>query len=354
MDINEIKKNIEEYQLKGDVEDLIVYLEDLRENLDTDTYVREFLKKELYDIYYDLACDFFGDIEYEQAQDYGLKALKIDDTSYELKKLLGNIFFENYEYGEALKYYLECLEYFPNDPETLRNIGITYLEYGDYEKSKSYLEKVINIDPNDSLTFAKLGEIALEMDNYGSAIKYYKKSLAKSEYQFSYNWSNLGYSYLCRYFYLMGSSREDILKDLLYKAEKCYQKCFKSEDWVKKSNENFDIWFEYAQVLFYSGNYELAREVFLKAKKIDPTTWLECEGNDFLSSIDGDKRIKKNLISNIKKKKKRRKKYMYYCRKCKKLYPAHTSFQTTLKGKKLCPKHNCQLEIYKDLRNYKR
>jgi len=348
LEINEKLKICDDY---GYFKSSIDLLKQALKNKNLDNEKKDDLKKQLIKRLQGLSSDEFQDMNYNEAMNLSSEGLKYDKTNLEFRRIICDCYFELCNYSDALECYREYLQTDPKNPEVLRNIGICYLEHGQYNKAKSYLEKAINLDPNDSLTLAKLGSISLSLDNYQKAIHYYESSLGNSFNKFPVEWRNLGYVYLSWARSKISHDKYEKIIDLLEKAKKLYDKAFEIEKrWSISSESNFDVWFEYGELNFYLGKRKTAKKAFLKAKSIDSKLWEYFGGEDFFKLMKEDEKIVSELISKYKRSKKLKNRYIYYCPKCKKSYTQSDSFQKTLDGKFLCPKHKIPLKKYANIR----
>ncbi|KKN23863.1 hypothetical protein LCGC14_0900680 [marine sediment metagenome] len=350
MNLNQLKDLIEKNEMNGDYEKIIQILHNVLKDNKISRDIKEFAEIQIKELLYDLAQDYFTDLEYEKALDFSLKAKEFDENSQKLKKLIGNSYFELENYSECLEYYWNFLEKNPNDAEVLRNTGISLLEHGQLDKAKNILERAIKLDPNDSLTLAKLGGLGLELDNFKKAIDYYELSLEKSFNKHPIEWRNLGYAYLSYGLSLLISDDVDKITDILSRSKKYYDKAFEEEEkWPRSIDPDFDTWFVYGEINFYLGERDTAKKAFLKAKSIDPNLWEYFEGDWFFGMWKENDKIIQKIISNYNKGKKKKKRFVYYCKLCKKSYEHSESLQRTLDGKYLCPKHEIELEKYNDI-----
>jgi len=351
MNLKTLKEIIIKNEEKGEFKEIIHILKISLERKDINADLRDFAGKEIKRRLINVAQDCFSDFEFEKALSFSLEAIKYDENSLELKKLIGNIYFELGNYSDSLEHFLEYSESKPNDAEVLRDIGISYIEHGQYNKAKSYLERAIESDPNDSLTLAKLGSIYLDLDDFENAISFYESSLGKSVNKFPVEWQNLGYAYLYYALSFLSSDKYEKITDLLEKAKRYYDKAFKIKKKGSFSEPDFDIWFEYGELNFYLGERDIAKKAFLEAKSINSDLWDYFEGEDFFDMMKADEEIVQKLISDYHKKQKRKMSLIFYCRKCKKSFKPSDSLQKTLDGKLLCPKHGIILEKYKVFRD---
>jgi len=350
MNLKELKDVIKEHEAKGEYDKTIQILQGVLKNKKIEKEVKEFADIQIKKLLYDLAQDYFTDLEYEKALDFALKAKELNDKSQKLKKLIGDSYFELENYSDCLDYYRDYLKDNPNDAEVLRNTGISLLEHGQLDKAKEILERANKLDPDDSLTLAKLGSLYLDYDDFKKAIKYYELSLGKSIYKFPIEWWNLGYAYLSYALSLLFDDDVDKIIDILNKAKKYYDKGFEEEGKKPHSiDSDFDTWFEYGEINFYLGDRETAKKSFLKAKSINTNTWEYYEGDRFFEMRKEDDKIIQKIISNYNKNKKKKKRYVYYCKYCKRSYKYSDSLQRTLDGNFLCPKHGNELEKYNDI-----
>ncbi len=350
MNLKELKDEIEKNELEGNYEKIVQLLQNVFKEKNIDRDVKEFAEIQIKEILYNLAQDYFIDLEYEKALEFSLKAKEFDENSQKLKKLIGNCYFELENYSECLEYYWNFLENNPNDTEVLRNAGISLLEHGQLDKAKNILKRANKLDPNDILTLAKLGSLFLDLDDFKKAIKYYELTLEKSINKHPIEWRNLGYAYLSYALSLLISDDVDKTTDILSRSKKYYDKAFEEEEkWLRSIDLDFDTWFEYGEINFYLGERDSAKKAFLKAKSIDPNLWEYFEGDFFFGMWKSDDKIIQKIISNYNKSKKKKKRFVYYCKLCKKSYKHSESLQRTLDGKYLCPKHENELEKYNDI-----
>ncbi len=355
MNLNLLKKQIHRHEEEGNYEEIIQFLKNILKKKEIDKDIREFAQKEIKQRLYNIAYDCFSDLELQKALIFCLEAIKYDENSLELKKLISNIHFELENYSDSLEHFLEYLESKPNDAEVLRNIGIAYIEHSQYNKAKSYLERAIEINPNDSLTLAKLGSIYLDLDDFENAINFYESSLGKSVNKFPVEWQNLGHAHLSYALSLMVKSEVidvDKINDILNRAKKYYDIAFEKEQTRSYPTEpDFHAWYEYGEINFYLGEEDIANEAFLKAKSIDINLWNYWEGDTYFEMMKADEEIVKKIISDYLKKQKKKMSLIFYCRNCKMSYNPSDSLQKTLDGKLLCPKHGIILEKYQDFRD---
>ena len=121
MNLNQLKDLIEKNEMNGDYEKIIQILHNVLKDNKISRDIKEFAEIQIKELLYDLAQDYFTDLEYEKALDFSLKAKEFDENSQKLKKLIGNSYFELENYSDCLGYYQDFLKDNPNDAEVLRN-----------------------------------------------------------------------------------------------------------------------------------------------------------------------------------------------------------------------------------------
>jgi tetratricopeptide (TPR) repeat protein len=90
------------------------------------------------------------------AESYAQKALKLGETSFSPRIVLGDIYVRKGQYGKAVEQYGKILEREPTNLVALSQSADSYLNMGDVKKAESFYERIILHYPNITMIRTKL------------------------------------------------------------------------------------------------------------------------------------------------------------------------------------------------------
>ena len=92
--------------------------------------------------------------------------------------ILGNAASDSLEYDQAIEYYLKAIEVDNNYFDAYLNLGLTYVEKENYDKAIEYFDKALAIDSLNADTYFILGNTYVSgKQDYDKAIELFKKGL---------------------------------------------------------------------------------------------------------------------------------------------------------------------------------
>ncbi|MBN1634098.1 MAG: tetratricopeptide repeat protein [Ignavibacteria bacterium] len=149
---------------------------------------------------------------------------------------------------------------------------LTYFENqaADYFSKKNYTMSIVYcynakaLKPEAKVNFT-LGNCYISLKNYDLAIEYYEKSYKEVSRYLIYD--NMGYAYL-------GKGEYNNALDYFRKA-------------VNEDSRQFDPVLGMAITHYYLGNYDMAKEYYLRAEKIEYQLKYGMEGLDYLTDNEG-------------------------------------------------------------------
>ncbi len=245
MNINKNKKDsivskLDEYLLNND-------LKKIKEI--SEKYIKD--NPEEFIGYYFLAKYFYLEKNTIKAEEYYIKALKLNNKNPSLLSDIGKFYYSINNLEKAFNYYNDSLSLDKNSFEVLNNIGLVYLQLNQPENALDFFNKSLIINPN-YITALNNRAISFNMLNkFNNAIKDCKKIiLMDPEYPSAFN--NLGWAYL-----LKGKIEEAILE---------YKKA------IKLKPNYIDALNNLGGAYFNLGKKQKACECYMKALDIDKTS----------------------------------------------------------------------------------
>jgi tetratricopeptide (TPR) repeat protein/predicted MPP superfamily phosphohydrolase len=167
-----------------------------------------------------------GSIAYEQKQyrksaAHFKKAIKIDYRLAPAWERLGVIFSIKKKYEKAELFLKKSIEIDDKNANAWNSLGIVYYEKKDFTRAMEYYKKALEIDNTSPNPYTNIGIIYANQKNFEEAEHYFKKAI-EIDNRLSNQWNNLG----CIY-YEQGNDTE---------AERCYLKAI-------QLNENYSLSF---------------------------------------------------------------------------------------------------------------
>lgn len=211
--------------------------------------------------------------------------LDIDPNNAVANNILGNQQALRKKYKLALGYYKKSLISEPQNEEALFGCGQMNYYLGNLKDSKANFESLLKYRPEDSQAYLYIGKLYADDENYHEAIKYAKEAIklnpSVSDYwidlgQYQRNtgkfdeaeksWSKaieLEPDYFLGYTYRAG----------LYDEQNKIEEALKDYHKVVETNPKYYFAFEEIGILeFHMKNWAVAREYFMKANAINPSS----------------------------------------------------------------------------------
>lgn len=113
----------------------------------------------------------------EIAEEYFLKALKIDPNDTIVINDLGFLYFRNGRGGEALEQFRKTLEVDPENETAYNNIGLIFRNQGSLQEARQMFEKAIHADPDFLGSYNNLGVTFQDLGNLERAAAAFQDGL---------------------------------------------------------------------------------------------------------------------------------------------------------------------------------
>ena len=140
---------------------------------------------------FNLAVRNHQNSNFQDAQNYYQKVLKIDPNHSAALNNLGAIYQSIKDHQKAKDCYEKAIEINPNYADAYNNLGLVFQGLAEYQKAKSCYEKAIEINPNYVGAHNNLGVIFKELEENQKAKSCYEKAIEiDSNYVAAHN--NLG------------------------------------------------------------------------------------------------------------------------------------------------------------------
>jgi len=140
---------------------------------------------------FDLAVQNHQNNNFQDAQYYYQKVLKIDPDHINTHNNLGVIFKKLGENQKAKECFEKVIKIDPNYAGAHNNLGVIFIELGENQKAKECFEKAIEINPNYADAYNNLGAIFQELEEIEKAKECFVKAIAiNPDYAGAHN--NLG------------------------------------------------------------------------------------------------------------------------------------------------------------------
>ena len=127
---------------------------------------------------FDLAVQNHQNNNFQDAQYYYQKVLKIDPDHINTHNNLGVIFKELKENQKAKECFEKVIKIDPNYAGAHNNLGVIFIEFGENQKAKECFEKAIEINPNYADAYNNLGAIFQELEEIEKAKECFEKAIA--------------------------------------------------------------------------------------------------------------------------------------------------------------------------------
>ena len=126
---------------------------------------------------FNLAVRNHQNSNFQDAQNYYQKVLKIDPNHFTALNNLGAIYQSIKDHQKAKSCYEKAIEINPNYADAYNNLGLVFHGQADYQKAKSCYEKAIEINPNYVGAHNNLGVIFKELEENQKAKNCYEKAI---------------------------------------------------------------------------------------------------------------------------------------------------------------------------------
>ncbi len=153
-------------------------------------YYQEAIKSIFYEsekhwpIYYALAVSYDRNNEWNKAEEYLQKALKLSNRHPQVLNYLGYSWLKhNIDINKAASFILEAYEKEPNDGVIIDSLGWVYFNIGEYKKAIAYLEKASELNPQNAVISDHLGDAYWLGGRKYEAIFLWKQALKQKEEQ---------------------------------------------------------------------------------------------------------------------------------------------------------------------------
>ena len=141
---------------------------------------------------FNLAVKNHQNSNFQDAQNYYQKVLKIDPNHSTALNNLGAIYQNIKEHRKAKDCYEKAIEINPNYVSAHNNLGVIFKELEENQKAKECFEKVIEINSNYNEAHNNLGNVFKDLGNLQEAEECYKKAIElKPDYKDAHD--NLDY-----------------------------------------------------------------------------------------------------------------------------------------------------------------
>ncbi|MBD1139019.1 tetratricopeptide repeat protein [Pelagibacterales bacterium SAG-MED46] len=198
---------------------------------------------------FDLAIQYHKNNNFNDAQNYYQKVLKIDPNYINAHNNLGIIFKRLGDHEKAIDCFEKAIKINPNFAAAYSNLGNIFVVLEENQKAISYFEKSIEINPNHRDGLYNLGNLFLNTTEYKKAIDCFEKAIEIDTNHAGLQ-NNLGVSFL--------------KLDEYTKALKCFQKA------ISINPNNHDTYNNLAISFGNLGEHQKAIDSFKKAKLINP------------------------------------------------------------------------------------
>ena len=146
-------------------------------------------KKDFFEPKKRLAQVYYGRGEYDQAESYGEKALKINPNDLELLKTMTEVYEEQDETDKLLSAYKTIIKLEPKAKDANEYLAMYYYKRDDYKTAAVYINNILNIEYDTDIAYA-LVNCYVKVEYYTKAISVLDKIIAKDSYE-SYRASNI-------------------------------------------------------------------------------------------------------------------------------------------------------------------
>lgn len=117
---------------------------------------------------------YFENGRYDEALEYFLRSLGIDDKNAEVYYKAGKCYLAKNLLNDAISYLEKAVLLDENEPLFLSELARLYYKKNQIEKAKTAFEKLILLVPNNAWAYSNLGNIYFyHLDNVETAYKYY-------------------------------------------------------------------------------------------------------------------------------------------------------------------------------------
>ncbi len=135
-------------------------------------------KKDDWEIYYHLGITYERTKQWDQAEEYLLSAMKLDDKQPALLNYLGYSWIDRKKnLTEGLRYIKNALKIRPNDGYILDSLGWAHYQLNNFNKAVTELEKAILILPGDPIINDHLGDAFWKVGRKKEAIYQWHRAL---------------------------------------------------------------------------------------------------------------------------------------------------------------------------------
>lgn len=118
---------------------------------------------------------------FQDAENYFLKAEKINPTLKEALFNLGLLYFNNSEFDKAREQYETALREYPEDIAALSMLGIIEEKAGNFDKAVKCYEKALSIDGTIPVIHLNLANINFELKKWDVAMSHYRAFMKYSK-----------------------------------------------------------------------------------------------------------------------------------------------------------------------------
>lgn len=115
--------------------------------------------------------------QFQNAEKYFLKALKIYPDFVESMSALGKLMYDQKRYSESFAYYARAAKLLPTDPKVIFDYSAVLKNMGRLAEAEMELNEAIKLVPDSPILFRGMGNIMLSRNNFKAAISNYEKAL---------------------------------------------------------------------------------------------------------------------------------------------------------------------------------
>ncbi|MEW5821861.1 MAG: tetratricopeptide repeat protein [Cyanobacteriota bacterium] len=273
--------------MKKEVGDKILGIEkqpDVEENVDNEEVIHFYTKEARY--YKTLGDQHLEKGEIEQAVERYEKSIKTDPKFYQAHRALGEIYEKQKDYDNAIKYYKNSIDFHPDDPKILYKLGNFYTYQKDYDKAIKIYDEAIKLTPDFAEAYRNRGLAYSLKGDTDKAISSYMTSLMNNskDHITYYNLGN-AYSLKCP----EGNSIFDYFND-----KNCREAIDSYKLVIDINPEYVKAYANLAALYQKKKKYDLAKEYYAKALKLEPENKILQEAIKNIESPPKEPEIKKD------------------------------------------------------------
>jgi tetratricopeptide (TPR) repeat protein len=192
---------------------------------------------------------------FEEAEQLMIEAIRLQPGNWRTTNSLGILYFRNGMYREAADAYARVVALDPNNSTGHGNLGSSLMMIGDFEGAEGALQASLKLEPNRTY-FSNLALIYYYLGRYDESVAIHRRAVEESPNQY-YVWLNYGDA-------LFFSSESE-------KAEAAFRRSTEIAERVLEIDPGrADVMYELAWAKAMLGDVESARQLIDRSISIDP------------------------------------------------------------------------------------